>query len=90
MNEVTVFAVNRQKEFWARKLKHLLELRARRVSRGVDIMHGFVQDGGTLLEQIIDHASNGFFIAGNKLGTHEYQVSFLQLNLRMLAISHSD
>ena len=90
MNEVAIFAVNRDEELRLRQLDHPLELGPRGVTGDVNVVHGLVKNFGALLEEIIDHPADGFFVAGNELRAHQNEIAVAELDVRMLAHGDAD
>src|SRR6185437_489508 len=86
MNQVAVFAVDRNKELGSDDFEHALELGTRRVARDVDIVNGFVKNFGALLEKVIDHAPDRLLVAGNEFRAHEDEVTGAQLDFGVLAL----
>ena len=78
------------KNFGLRDLDHPLELGPSRVTRDVDVMNGLVQNFRALLEEIVDHPADGFFVAGNELRAHQHEIAVAELDLRMLAVGDPD
>lgn len=84
-----VLTVHRNEKFRAHQVHHQFQLILASMAGHMDLIHFFVHDIGSQLQQLIDHPAYQLFVSWNWRSRNNNQIVLRHLHLPVIAARHA-